>query len=167
MPLLRPTTVLRLEDLEDPGFWRELGLSLPAMAILTGVSLRLYRAVVLQFGWSDSWSWIAGTFIGGAVVLFLMVTLHLGNYPARAWTWRAPLFAVVEAGTEALVSLALTYLGLEVVGSMQATMEDWQVTSLRTLFFRFAGITLFAVVLAVVSTVVRWLLLKRREVTHT
>jgi hypothetical protein len=167
MPLLRPTTVLRLEDLEDPGFWRKVGLSLPVMAILTGVSLRLYRAIVLQFGWSDSWLWIAGTFIGGAMVLFLMATLHLGNYPARAWAWRAPLFALVEAGTEVLVSLALTYLGLEVVGTMQATMEDWQVTSLRTLFFRFAGITLFASVLAVVSTVVRWLLLKKREVTHT
>lgn len=169
MPLLRPTAVLSLEDieaLEKPGIWRRLGLSLPAMAILTGVSLRLYRALVLTFGWSDSWLWIAGTFIGGAMILFLMATLHLGNYPARAWWWRAPVFALVEAGTEILVSLALTYLGLEVVGSMQATIEDWQVTSLRTLSFRFAGISLFALVLAVVSTVVRMLLLKKREVTQ-
>ena len=170
MPLLRPTAVLSLEDieaLEKPGLWRRLGLSLPAMAILTGASLRMYRALVLTFGWSDSWLWIAGTFIGGAMILFLMATLHLGNYPVKAWWWRAPVFALVEAGTEILVSLVLTYLGLEVVGSMQATFEDWQVTSLRTLFFRFGGITLFALVLALVSTVVRWLLLKKREVTHS
>jgi hypothetical protein len=169
MPLLRPTAVLRLEDLEGyekPGIWRRIGLSLPAMAILTGASLRSYRALVLTYGWSDSWLWIGGTFIGGAMILFLMATLHLGNYPTRAWWWRAPVFALVEAATEIGVSLALTYLGLEVVGSMQATIEDWQVTSLRTLFFRFVGISLFALVLALVSTVVRLLLLKGREVTH-
>ncbi len=166
MPLLRPTAVITLKDLEEPGFWRKVALSLPVMGILTGAGLRSYRALVLTFGWSDSWLWIAGTFIGGAVFLFVMATLHLGNYPARAWWWRAPVFALVEAGTEVLVSLVLTYLGLEVVGSMQATFEDWQVTSLRVLFFRVAGLTLFAVVLALVSTVVRLLLLKGREVSH-
>jgi hypothetical protein len=167
MPPMLPRTLLRFENLEDPGFWRMVGLSLPVMAMLTGVSLRLYRAFVLTFGWSDSWLWIAGTFVGGAILLFLMATLHLGNYPVRAWWWRAPVFALVEVGTEILVSLVLTYLGFEVIGSMQATIEDWQVASLRTVFFRFAGISLFALVLAVVSTVVRLLLLKGREVTHT
>lgn len=166
MPLLRSTVMMSLKDLEEPSFWRKLSLSLVAMAVLTGAGLRSYRALVLTFGWSDSWLWIAGTFIGGAMFLFLMATLHLGNFPTRAWWWRAPVFALAEAATEILVSLALTFLGLEVVGSMQATIEDWQVTSLRTLFFRFAGISLFALVLALVSTVVRLLLLKGREVTH-
>lgn len=167
MPLLRPTMVITLKDLEEPGFWRKVSLSLVVMGVLTGAGLRSYRAFVLTFGWSDSWLWIAGTFIGGAVFLFLMATLHLGNYPARAWWWRAPMFALVEAGTEVLVSLALTLLGLEVVGSMSATIEDWQVTALRTLSFRIVGITLFAVVLALVSTVVRLLLLKGREGHHS
>lgn len=166
MPLLRSTVMMSVKDLEEPSVWRKLSLSLVAMAVLTGAGLRSYRALVLTFGWSDSWLWIAGTFIGGAMFLFLMATLHLGNFPTRAWWWRAPVFAVAEATTEILVSLALTFLGLEVVGSMQATIEDWQVTSLRTLFFRFAGISLFALVLALVSTVVRLLLLKGREVTH-
>lgn len=166
MPLLRSTMMMSIKELEEPGFWRKLSLSLVAMAVLTGVGLRSYRALVLTFGWSDSWLWIAGTFIGGAMFLFLMTTLHLGNYPTRAWWWRAPVFALAEAGTEILVSLVLTFLGLEVVGSMQASFEDWQVISLRTLFFRFVGISLFALVLALVSTVVRLLLLKGREVTH-
>lgn len=165
MPLLRQTVVMTAM-LDEPGFWRKVGLSLPLMGVLTGAGLRSYRAVVYTFGWSDSWLWIAGTFIVGAMFLFLMATLHLGNYPARAWWWRAPLFAFVEAGTEVLVSLGLTLLGLEVVGSMQGTLEDWQLTATRTLFMRVAGITLFAVVLALVSTVVRLLLLKGREVSH-
>lgn len=161
MPLLRSTVMMSMP--EEPAFLRKVSLSLPAMAILTGAGLRSYRALVLTFGWSDSWLWIAGTFIGGAVFLFLMATLHLGNYPARAWWWRAPLFALLESGTEVLVSLTLTLLGLELVGSMPATLEDWQFTSARIVFFRVAGLTLFAVVLALVSTVVRLLLLKGRE----
>lgn len=166
MPLLRSTVMMSAQDLEERSIWRKLALSLPMMAILTGASLRSYRALVLTYGWSDSWLWIAGTFIGGAMILFLMATLYLGNHPTRSWWWRAPVFALAEAATEIAVSLALTYLGLEVVGSMQATFGDWQITSLRTLFFRFVGISLFALVLAVVSTVVRLLLLKGREVTH-
>jgi hypothetical protein len=161
MPLLRSTVMLTAID--EPGILRRISMSLPVMALLTGAGLRSYRAFVLTFGWSDSWLWIAGTFIGGAVFLFLMVTLHLGNYPVRAWWWRAPLFALVEGVTEVLVSLGLTILGLEVVGSMRATLEDWQVASLRSATFRVIGITLFAVVLALVSTVVRLLLLKKHE----
>ena len=47
MPLLRPTAVLTLKDLEEPGFWRKVSLSLPVMGVLTGAGLRRYRAVVL------------------------------------------------------------------------------------------------------------------------
>jgi hypothetical protein len=160
MPLLRATTAITA--LEEQEFLRRISLSLPLMAVLTGAGLRSYRALVLQFGWSDSWIWIAGTFITGAVFLFLMVTLHLGNYTPRTWLWRAPLFALVEAGTEIAVSLGLTLLGLEQVGSIDATLEDWQSTSARILFFRVAGIVAFSLVLAVVSTVVRLILIKRR-----
>jgi hypothetical protein len=165
MPLFRPT-LASLPQLEEPMFLKRLSLSLPLMAIFTGAGLRSYRALVLQFGWSDSWLWIAGTFIAGAVFLFVMATLHLGYYAQREWWWRAPLFAVIEAGTEIAVSLALTLLGLEVVGSIQATLEDWQSTSARILFYRLAGITLFTVVLALVSTLVRLLLLKGRDIPH-
>lgn len=161
MPLLRATVAI--QHLDEPAFLRRVSLNLAAMALLTGAGLRLYRAIVLQFGWSDSWLWIAGTFIVGAVFLFLMATLHLGNYALRSWWWRAPLFALVESLTEVLVSLGLTLLGLEVVGSLDATLEDWQGTSARTFFFRIVGITVFAVVLALVSTVVRLILMRARE----
>lgn len=161
MPLLRATTAIA--SLEEPRFLQRISLSLPLMAILTGAALRTYRAFVLQFGWSDSWTWIAGTFIGGAVFLFLMATLHLGNYGHRSWWWRAPAFAIFEATTEIAVSLGLTLLGLEQIGSIQATLEDWQSTSTRILVFRLVGISVFALILAVVSTVVRLILIKTRE----
>jgi hypothetical protein len=161
MPLLRAADAI--QQLEEPAFLRRVSLSLVSMAILTGVALRLYRAIVLQFGWSDSWLWVGGTFIAGAVFLFLGATLHLGNFAQRSWWWRAPAFALVEAVTEILVSLGLTLLGLEVVGSIDATLQDWGESAARILFFRVVGITLFAVILALVSTVVRLLLLRARE----
>lgn len=161
MPLLRATTAI--QQLEEPAVLRRLSLSLVSMAVLTGGGLRLYRAIVLQFGWSDSWLWVAGTFIAGAAFLFLMATLHLGNYSPRSWWWRAPIFGLLEAATEIAVSLVLTVLGLEIVGSIEATFEDWAGTAARILFFRVVGITLFAAMLAVVSTVVRLLLMRARE----
>ena len=145
---------------------RRISLSLPIMAVLAGAGLRIYRAIVLQYGWSDRWLWIAGTFIIGAVFLFLMATLHIGNYPVKSWVWRAPTFAVVEALTEIAVSLGLTLVGLEKVGSLTATFQDWQTTSVRILFFRLVGISLFALVLALVTTVVRLWLLPRKPINQ-
>ncbi len=150
---------------EEPRFVRRLSRSLVAMAVLAGAGLRIYRAVVIGYGWSDRWLWIAGTFVAGAAFLFLMATLHLGNHPVKAWLWRAPLFAFVEALTEIAVSLALTLAGLELIGSLAATIEDWRSTSMRILFFRVAGITLFALILAAVTTVVRLILLPRKTIS--
>ncbi len=160
MPLLRRTTLMT--QLEEPTVLRRASLNLVAMAVITGVVLRLYRAAVLQFGWSNSWSWIAWTFFGGVAILFLMTTLHLGNYPARAWLWRAPLFAFIESLTEIAVSLVITYLGLERIGSLPATIEDWQSSALRIGTVRMIAIPLFALVLAFVSTIVRLILLPRK-----
>lgn len=161
MPLLRPTVALTA--LEEPQFLRKVSLSLVLMAVLTGAGLRTYRTIVLQFGWSDSWLWVAGTFIAGAVFFFLMATLHIGNYPVRAWAWRAPLFALVESLTEIAVSLVLTLLGVEQIGSIAATLEDWQSTSIRIAFFRIVGLAIFTVLLALVSTVVRLIMIPREK----
>lgn len=159
MALLRTTTEHPVTGLS---LGRRVSLSLVMMAVIAGAGLRIHRTVVLEYGWSDRWLWIAGTFIAGAVFLFLLTTLHLGNYPVKSWLWRAPAFAVVEAVTEIAVSLAFTLLGIERIGSMTATLEDWPGTSARILFFRIVGISLFALVLGVVSTLVRVLLLPRK-----
>ena len=97
----------------------------------------------------------------------LMVTLHLGNYTLRNWAWRAPLFAVFESGTEIVASLALTALNLEPLGAVKAELSDWLPTATRILTWRLLGISLFALVLAVVVSVVRRVLLAAEDRTHT
>jgi hypothetical protein len=145
--------------LEEPPPLRRLSLSLPYMALLTGVLLRLWRSYVLTHGAPDSWAWVGGTFLIGMVFLYLMVTVHLGNYTLRHWMWRAPVFALLEAGTEIIMSLALTTLGLEPLGADRAELADWLPTSIRTLILRLVGILLFVMVLAVVVSIIRRILL--------
>ena len=145
---------------------RDLGLSgrermrsLRRETSLTGVLLRLWRSYVLTHGAPDSWAWVGGTFLIGMAFLFLMVTIHLGNYTLRHWAWRASAFALLEAGTEIIMSLALTTLGLEPLGADRAELSDWLPTSLRTLIWRLVGIALFVMVLAVVVSIMRRILL--------
>jgi hypothetical protein len=145
--------------LEEPPPLRQLSLSLPYMALVTGVLLRLWRSYVLTHGAPDSWAWVGGTFLIGMVFLFLMVSIHLGNYTLRTWIWRAPAFAVLEAGVEILMSLALTTVGLEPLGADRAELSDWLPTGVRTLIWRLVGIMLFVIVLAVVVSIMRRILL--------
>jgi hypothetical protein len=163
VPLLRSTVVLSQMEIEEPGIIRKLSLNVLVMALITGASLRLYRAAILQFGWSNSWLWITGTFLGGVAILFLLTTLHIGNYPVRHWFWRAPLFAMLEAAVEIGVSLALTLSGLERIGSLTATIEDWQGSALRIALVRVGGIIVFTLLLALVSTVVRLAILPKKH----
>lgn len=151
--------------LEEPAPLRQLSLSLPYMALVTGVMLRLWRSYVLTHGAPDSWAWVGGTFLIGMVFLYLMVTIHLGNYTLRNWTWRAPVFALLEAGTEILMSLALTSFGLEPLGADRAELSDWLPTGIRTLIFRLVGILLFVMVLAIVVSIMRRILLVAEQRT--
>ncbi len=146
---------------------RRTSLSLPQMALVTGVGMRLWRSFALTHGSPDSMAWIGGTFLAGTMFLFLMCTLHLGNYTLRNWTWRAPLFAVLESGPEIVTSLALTALNLEPLGAEKAEIADWLPTATRILVLRLAGITLFTFVLAIVVSIVRRVLLAADDRTST
>jgi hypothetical protein len=167
MPLLRSTVVMGAMDEPPPPLPRRFSLNVVLMAVLAGALLRTYRAAILQFGWSNSLSWIAGTFIVGMAILFLIATLHLGNYPVKAWLWRAPVFAFVEALTEVSVSLGLTVLGYERIGSLIATIVDWQGSAMRIAATRIVGILAFSLALALVSTLVRLVLLPRKPAPST
>lgn len=168
MPLLRATMVMGAMDEPPPPppLLHRISLNVVLMALIAGAILRSYRAAILQFGWSNSWSWIAGTFVLGLAILFIIATLHLGNYAVKSWLWRAPAFALVEALTEVSVSLALTLLGLERIGSLTAVFEDWQASALRLAAIRIVGILVFSLALALVSTLVRLVLLPRKPVHH-
>ena len=152
---------------EEPAAFRKLTLSLPEMAIITGVVVRLIRAVALTHGSSGNWIFFGGMFALGMVVLFGMLTAHLGNYTIRHWAWRAPAFAVIESAAGMLTSLLLIAVHREPMGTSRAEFGNWLDMAMSTLLRHFVAVSLFAFLLAGVVQLVRWLLLKREHREHT
>ena len=149
-------------SVEEPAAFRRLTMSLVEMAVITGVLLRLYRSVILTHG-ADSWIYLGGTFALGAIFLFGMVTLHLGNYTVRRWVLRAPAFALVEMAAEMATSAALILLHREPFGSSRATFSDWPLMASNLIVWRFMAIILFALALSGVVQAIRYLLLRREH----
>lgn len=148
---------------EEPTVLRRFSLSLVEMAVLTGVVLRVYRALVITHG-STSWFWLGGTFALGLLALCAMATVHLANYPLHRWVWRAPLFALVEVAAESLTSLLLIYLGREPFGSTRAVWGDWLPMTGQTLWTRELTVCGWALILAGAVWVVRRTILRERPV---
>lgn len=148
---------------EEPTVMRKFSLSLVEMAVLTGVVLRIYRAVVITHG-SSSWLWVGGTFAFGLLVLAAMATVHLANYPVHRWVWRAPLFALIEAAAESLTSLVLIALGREPLGSARAEWSEWLPMTWDTIWTRELVVCGWALILAGVVSVVRRTILRQARV---
>lgn len=146
---------------------RRLTLSLPQMALVTGIVIRLWRSFVLTHGSAESWAWVGGTFLVGAAFLFLMCAIHLANYTLHHWLWRAPLFAVMESGAEIVMSLALTTVNLEPLGAEMAEFSDWLPTAIRIFIWRLTGIVLFTIMLGVVVSVLRRIILAAEDRAST
>ena len=140
--------------MEEPPAFRRLSLSLAEMALLTGIVLRLLRALTFTYG-RVSWLYYGLVFVVGTLVLLGMTTAHLANFHVRAWTWRAPLFALVEVVGEMLTSLLLISLGREPEGTARADFQDWPSMSLRALAQSELSICLWALLLAAVIVFVR------------
>jgi hypothetical protein len=156
--------------LEEPRVFRKLTLSLPAMAIAAGVLVRLIRVGI--GGISASWWGVFGAIALGIIVLLTIATAHLGNYPVKQWLWRAPLFGLAEGAAEAGASALLTVLGVEVLGSTRAHLRDWPSMATDTIIGtpglgfvdgRIVMVSLFALLLAGVVQVVRFLLLRSED----
>ncbi len=158
-----PRKTIAWEVVEDPTALRRMSSSLVEMALITGVALRLYRAYVYSHGSPESGLWVGSTIVLGAILLLVMLTAHLANFTVRHWWWRAPTFAVLEVATEMIMSLALTAVGLEKLGSGTAELNDWISAAMMTLAWRVLIILPFTILLAVVVTVVRRLLLSREH----
>ena len=160
--------------LEEPRVFRKLTLSLPAMAVIAGLLVRLIRVGVS--GISASWWGVFGAIALGLIVLLTIATAHLGNYPVKQWLWRAPLFGLAEGAAEAGVSALLTVIGVERLGSTSARLSDWPSMATDTIVGtpglafldgRVVMVSLFALVLAGVVQVVRYLLLRSENRDHT
>jgi len=140
--------------LEEPPAFRRLSLSLLEMALLTGVVLRLLRALTFTHG-SASWIFYGAAFVVGTAILLGMTTAHLANWTIRSWLWRAPLFSLLETVGEMGTSLLLIALGRELHGSARAEFHDWPSMTLRALLQSELTICLWALLLAGVIVLMR------------
>jgi hypothetical protein len=148
---------------EEPTVLRKFSLSLVEMALLTGITLRLYRALVTAHV-TTSWLLYGGSIAFGVLVLCAMATLHLANYPLRRWLSRAPLFAAAEALAEAATSLLLIWFGREPTGSARAEWSDWFPMARDTLVIRVIEVCAWALILAAVVSIVRRTILREQKV---
>jgi len=140
--------------LEEPAAFRRLSISLVEMALLTGIVLRLLRALTFTHG-RASWLFYGAAFLVGLLVLLGMTTAHLANWTLRSWVWRAPLFALVEVVGEMATSLLLIALRREPEGAVRAEFHDWPSMALRAFLQSELSICLWAALLAGVILFVR------------
>lgn len=147
---------------EEPTMLRRFSLNIVEMAVLTGVVLRLYRAVVTMQS-SGSWVWVVA-FAGGILLLCAMATMHLANYPLSKWLWRAPLFVAIEVAAEALTSLVLIALGREPTGTARAEFADWLPMMWNALWTRGLIVLFWAAVLAGAIWLVRHTFLREERI---
>ena len=140
--------------LEEPRAFRRLSLSLIEMALLTGVVLRLLRALTFTHG-RASWLFYGAAFVVGLLILLGMTTAYLANWTLRSWLWRAPLFALVEVAGEMATSLLLIAMGREPEGAVRAEFHDWPSMALRAFLQSEVSICVWAALLAGVIVFVR------------
>jgi hypothetical protein len=153
MPAFFPVKTATFK-LDDARAFRRLSFSVVEMAIITAVVLRVYRALALSLAGSNVF-FLGLSFALGFVVLFGMVTLHLGNFTVRRWLWRAPLFGLIEAEAESLTSLGLIAIHREPLGSARAIYADWPGIVGNIFTWRVSAIVVFAAILAAVVTMTR------------
>lgn len=140
--------------LEEPAAFRRLSLSLFEMALLTGVVLRVLRALTFTHA-RASWLFYGAAFVVGLLVLLGMTTAYLANWTLRSWLWRAPLFALIETVGEMATSLVLIMLRREPEGAVRAELHDWPSMAVRALLQSELSICLWAALLAGVILFVR------------
>lgn len=134
-------------DLEEPESFKKIARSPVELATITGILIRLFRALIFTHGPVDSILYLGSSFAIGAIFLLTMATLHLGRFPIHDWPWRAALFAVVETAAEMGTSLALIAAHREPWGSVRAEFVDWQPMAVGVLFWRLVTVTVFALLL--------------------
>jgi len=159
-----PRQTIAWKQVQNISAWRKLTVSLVEMALLTGVGLRLLRALAYSHGPADSLLYIGAAIALGVVILLGATTLHLSNFTIRHWWWRAPLFAIVESTAEVLTSWVLIRFAREPWGATgRASMEDFMQIAGATFIWRFILICSFALFLAVVVHAIRSVLAKRED----
>jgi len=149
--------------LREPPAFSKLARSIVEMALVTGVVVRLYRALVLTNAAGSGELRFAALFFIAAAFVLLMVAVHLSRFPLREWAWRAPVFAVLESAFESLVSLGLILAHREPLGTGAATIGDWPAIAGTILVNHVTVISIFSLLLALTVKLVRYQLLKHEH----
>lgn len=152
--------------IDEPAAFRKVSLSLVEMALLAGIALRLYRAIVLGVAARSGWVALGAGVALGVIFLMGMTAAHLGNYSVQRWVWRAPAFGALVGVVESGTSLLLTMLGREPLGSVRATLGDWPTTAVTLVITRTVAVSAFALLLAFVVQGVRTMLARREQRGH-
>lgn len=153
--------------LREPPAFSKLARSTVEMALVTGVVIRLYRALILTNAGDSGGVTLASLFLIGAAFVLLMASIHLSRFPLRRWLWRAPAFAVLESLFESITSLALILSHREPLGTGAATMGDWPAIVTSILVRHVIVICAFSLLLGLVVKLVRYQLLKREHAAWT
>jgi hypothetical protein len=140
--------------LEEPAAFRRLSLSIIEMALLTGIVLRVLRALTFTMG-RASWLFYGAAFLVWTAILLGMTTAYLANWTIRSWLSRAPLFALIETAGEMGTSLVLIAMRREPEGTVRAEFHDWPSMALRALLQSELSICVWAALLACVIIFVR------------
>jgi len=146
-------------DFEEPAAFTRIARSPVELALLTGVVMRLFRAVVLTQGTASS-TYLGAALVLGTLFLLGMATLHLGRFPVREWPYRAPLFAIFETTGEMAMSLVLIALLREPWGTARAEFSDWQPMATGVLFWRLLAVCVWALLLGATVQFIRGRVLK-------
>jgi hypothetical protein len=150
---------------ERIGGFRGITLSVVESGVLTGVVLRVLRAVLL---WRATTGWVvAGYAVGFVLILTAAAAAHLANYTIRQWVWRAPAFGALVGVGEAVTSLPLIAFNREANGaSGRADFDDWPQLARLAMLRDVLVVVVFALVLAGVVHVVRSLLVQHEQRAH-
>ena len=154
MPSFFPRQTIDWRAVEEPAAFRRLSLSLAEMALITGVVLRLLRAVTFATGRAN-WVVFGASILVALLILVGMTTAHLANFSLQRWLWRAPLFALVTTFGAMATSLLLIAMRREPEGTARADFHDWPSMTLRFLLYSELTVCLWALVLAGVIYMIR------------
>jgi len=160
MPLFpRHTVALTAED----AFVRHVAHSTAGTAVITGVLVQLFHAVLEGLGSRQSNVLFAISLLGRFGILLGFTTLALGSHPVHPWKWRAPLFAACEIAASSVMVAVLIAMHAEWIGTARARWSDWTRVSGRIVFWHGIIILVFAVILGVTVQFVRWEMLRHEH----
>ncbi|MEP6763446.1 MAG: hypothetical protein ABJB66_03995 [Gemmatimonadaceae bacterium] len=148
---------------------RAFSLRTLELAGITGVVMRVFRAIVFTESMSQNVVVLVFGVVVGVLFFCGMLTWHLGNFPLRRWPLRATAFWIIEGVAELGTSSLLIALKHEPLGAGLAVWHDWWSLAGQTLVTHALIVLIYSLILAACVQIVRKMLDRKRlnEPVHT